>query len=132
MGFQLGNRYGKENKGKLGIGRPKGAKTLHSRDLGPHKVIVATTREFATACREFGPEIISRWVTIMRDNQAALDLRLKAMDRLIERGFGRVPQAHQHLGAFGTYDLDKLTDEQLRTLDGILTLALPDGVGDTD
>jgi hypothetical protein len=49
---------------------------------------------------------------------------------VLDRGFGKAIQAHDHL--VGSYDFSKLTDEQHRTGYEILNLASPTSVGETD
>jgi hypothetical protein len=56
---------------------------------------------------------------------------LAACKEILDRGFGKAAQAHTREGRVGSYDLSKLSDDQLQSLYGTLRLASA-GVGDTD
>lgn len=55
--------------------------------------------------------------------------RVAAANALLDRGFGKPPQAVQHSGSVGTYDLSKVTDAELDALESILG-RLADAGGD--
>jgi hypothetical protein len=46
-----------------------------------------------------------------------------------ERAFGKARQAIDHAGAIGSYDLTRLTDDQLTALVAILAPAVTSGEG---
>ncbi len=46
--------------------------------------------------------------------------RATAAQALLDRGYGRSVQAHNHSGAVGTYDLTKVSDADLDRLEAIL------------
>jgi len=51
---------------------------------------------------------------------------------LLDRGYGKPTQSTKGSMTVGTYDLSKLTDEQLRASYEILRLAAPDTIGEAD
>jgi hypothetical protein len=59
------------------------------------------------------------------------EMRMKAAGMIMDRGIGKPNQMVKVGGVIGTYDLTKLTDEQLQFVYGTLRLAST-GVGDTD
>jgi hypothetical protein len=69
-----------------------------------------------------------------RDDQAGGGEALRA-DRhvnfcgLKDRGYGKPPQAIQHTGAVGSYDLTKVNDDDLDRLEAILRAASVTGGG---
>lgn len=46
--------------------------------------------------------------------------RVAASIAILDRGYGKPPQAVRHSGTLGTYDLSQLSDEQLESLETIL------------
>jgi hypothetical protein len=57
---------------------------------------------------------------------------IAAADRLLDRAYGKSAPDRSPPGFVGSYDLDKLTNEQLHTVTSILKLAPEGAVGDTD
>lgn len=55
--------------------------------------------------------------------------RVSAANAILDRGYGKPTQSLQHSGAIGTYDLSKVSDDQLDQLEEILG-PLADAGGD--
>jgi phage terminase small subunit len=46
--------------------------------------------------------------------------RVAAANAILDRGYGKPTQAHQHSGAIGSYDLTRISDGDLQKLESIL------------
>jgi hypothetical protein len=57
---------------------------------------------------------------------------MKAAVIVMDRGVGKPIQIVKHGGAIGSYDLSKLSDEQIRLQRELLRIAAPATIGDTD
>ena len=66
--------------------------------------------ELAKAAREYSMEALALYVRFMRNPKLTPDERIKAADRILDRGYGR-PKERIELAKI--LDLGKLTDEQL-------------------
>lgn len=55
--------------------------------------------------------------------------RVSAIKELLDRGYGKATQAIEHTGAVGTYDLTKVKDADLDSLETILRAASVTGGG---
>lgn len=54
--------------------------------------------------------------------------KVAAANALLDRAYGKAPQSVKHSGNVGTYDLSKLSDDELDRLENILgPLAFNDG-----
>jgi hypothetical protein len=49
--------------------------------------------------------------------------RISAITLILDRGYGKPAQAQHLSGAVGTYDLSKLSDDELECVDAILSRA---------
>ena len=70
--------------------------------------------------RECAPEAVSTLKTIMLNEKAPPAARISAATALLDRGYGRPPQAVDLKAQ--PYDLDKLNDAQLEQLEQILMI----------
>ena len=117
------------------MGRRGGSKPIERRGGRQKGTPNRVTGEIRALAADYGPDCIAGLAEIGIDpkTRSANEMtRMAAIRELLDRGYGRPAQALQHSGAVGSYDLGKLTHEQLVTLDEILTLATPDGIGDVD
>jgi hypothetical protein len=101
------------------VGRPKGAVNL-------------STREMKAKAQGYGDEALDVLMTIARDKTQPPEARIKAAEKVLDRGYGKPRQAVQHGGAVGAYDFSRLPDEQLRIVYDGLKAASIDGLGDVD
>lgn len=53
--------------------------------------------------------------------------RVSAIKEMFDRGWGKASQAIEHSGAIGSYDLTKVSDEDLARLEAILGSIADDG-----
>lgn len=110
----------KENRGgrREGAGRPQGAR---SRATKAHK---ATLSDLA---RQHTSVALTALVDIAKKGESE-SARVAAANALLDRAYGKPTQSHEHKGAIGTYDLTKLSDDELDRLESILgPLALSGG-----
>lgn len=110
----------KENRGgrREGAGRPQGAR---SRATKAHK---ATLSDLA---REHTDTALRALVDIAKKGESE-NARVAAANSLLDRAYGKPTQSHEHKGAIGTYDLTKMSDDELDRLEAILgPLALAGG-----
>lgn len=105
-----------------GSGRPKGAKTSRFKEA---RLTVSDLAKVHTVDAILALAVIAKTGKVEAS-------RVAAANSLLDRAYGRPPQAVQHSGAIGTYDLTNLSDDQLAQLESILgPLALADAGGDT-
>jgi len=102
-------------KGKKTGGRRKG--TLNH-----------ATREIKELAGALVPEAYTQLGRLLRAKGTAEASRLRAIEIVFERAFGRPSQAVKLSGAVGAYDLTKLSNEKLSTLESILHSAALAGV----
>jgi hypothetical protein len=92
-----------------GPGRPKGMRNK-------------ATREIKMLAQKYGPDIIKRLAKIAKSEDHKDQIR--AMEVLLDRGYGKATQAHEHSGPDGGpiehMDVTNLTDAEL---DAFETLA---------
>jgi hypothetical protein len=88
-----------------------------------------SNREIRAAAAKYGPQAIKALADLLESENETV--RMNAADKLLDRGFGRPAQEQRHSGAIGSYDLTRLTDEQLHTVYDILRIASV-GIGDVD
>ncbi|MGB1561564.1 MAG: hypothetical protein ACPHN2_08710 [Sinimarinibacterium flocculans] len=95
---------------RAGAGRPTGARNRATKDLK------ASLSEIA---RKHTPTAIAALVSVAKrsDSDSA---RVAAANALLDRAYGKPSQAHHHTGAVGSYDLTKVSDEDLDRLESIL------------
>lgn len=83
--------------------------------------------------KDYAPEALQTLAGIMRDKKQPSASRVSAATAILDRGYGRPPQAVLHQGHDGGalgFDPTKLTDDQVRTLLGIFgPLAGPEDHG---
>jgi hypothetical protein len=92
-------------------GRPRRPETIAARQ------IFVTVR---TAARALTQEAVDTLAAVMRDGRAPPTARISAAVALLDRGHGRPSQAVElNVG----YDLDRLTDDELDTLEQIIERA---------
>jgi Family of unknown function (DUF5681) len=94
-------------------GRPKKPDTIEA------KKIIADVR---TLARELAPEAVATLKSVMQDPKSPPAARIGAATVILDRGYGKPGQAVTVSGAVEMYDLEKLSDEDLETLERILTL----------
>jgi hypothetical protein len=75
--------------------------------------------------RSHSPAAITTVAKIMRDEQSPPAARVGAANAILDRAHGRPTQAIAHTVA--PYDLDKLNQEQLELLEGLVVIATPTG-----
>ena len=78
-----------------------------------------------------GPAAVDFIVGIMNNKGEPTETRLKAAKEVLDRGFGKAAQPLRADRGASSYDITKLTDEQLR-LGYELARAASTGIGDTD
>lgn len=102
----------KSNRGgkRPGAGRKPGVK---DRATGQMR---ASLQELARRDTELALATLRRVAKGSESDAAAVS----AANALLDRGYGRPSQAVQHCGSIGTYDLTKLSDDQLQLLESIL------------
>lgn len=75
---------------------------------------------------------IETLANVMVSESAADSARVSAANSILDRGFGKPPQAVSHSGAIGTFDASKLTDDELAVLEPILARLAGVGVAGGD
>ena len=101
----------------------------NGRPPGP---ILANSRELKLYTQQYGTAAVDKIFAIMNDEKSDIRVQLDAAVHLLDRGYGKPAQSTKVSGAVGTYDLSKLTDEQLRSTYEVLKLAAPDTIGEAD
>ena len=87
------------------------------------------TREVKDLARAYVPAAIKELGRLATKAESET-ARVAAIGMLLDRAHGKPAQAVKHSGTVGTYDLSKLTDEQISNLEAILG-PLADAGGDT-
>jgi hypothetical protein len=102
----------------------KGQKTGGRKAGVPNKA----TREIKALAQSYGPAAIRELARLAKaaDSETA---RVSAIKELLDRAYGKAPQAVQHSGQVGTYDLTKVKDDELEALEAILRAATVTGGG---
>jgi hypothetical protein len=101
-------------------GRPKRTQTIKVRK------IVADAK--AAAC-ELTQDAIDTLSSVMKDAKAPPAARVGAANAILDRAHGRPSQAIAHSGSVATWDLDRLSDEQLQELERLMTIIELPGPG---
>jgi hypothetical protein len=85
------------------------------------------TGEIKALARSYAPAAMKELarLSVKAESEQA---RVAAIKELFDRGFGKATQAVQHSGSVGTYDLTKVTDDDLDRLENILRAASVTGV----
>jgi|SRR6185312_2404724 len=97
----------------------KGKKTGGGSRIGrPNKA----TSDIKAIAQEYGPIAISVLAGIMRDARAPHASRVAAADKLLDRGFGKAPQAIAVSGGEKPVEIRQLSRDELRAS---LQLAIP-------
>lgn len=93
----------------------RGKKTGGRRAGTPNRA----TREIKALAATHGPAMIKELARLAKaaESEAA---RVSAIGMMLDRAYGKATQAVQHSGSLGTYDLTKLTDDELDRLETIL------------
>jgi hypothetical protein len=87
------------------------------------------TREITELVRQYVPAAIRELARLAKAAESET-ARVSAIGMLLDRAYGKPSQAIQHSGSAGTYDLTKVTDEDLDRLEAILGPIAQSG-GDT-
>lgn len=66
----------------------------------------------------------------MNQKKAPPAARVAAANSILDRGWGKAPQALEHSGAVGSYDLTRIKNGDLDALEAILRAASVTGGGD--
>lgn len=74
--------------------------------------------------RQHTPEAMEILVSIMRHHKTPPAARAMACNSIIDRAYGKAPQAIEHSGHISALDVTKLTDEQLDAIAALVTPAL--------
>jgi hypothetical protein len=98
----------------------------------PPKQILQNAREFKLYAQQYCAAALDKIYAIMNDEKTDIRVQLDAAIHILDRGHGKPVQSTKGTMAVGTYDLSKLTDEQLRTSYEILRLAAPETIGEAD
>jgi hypothetical protein len=77
------------------------------------------TREITELARRLVPAAIRELGKLLKDAQSE-SAKVAAIGMVFDRAYGKAPQAIQHSGTIGTYDLTKLKDADLDKLEAIL------------
>ncbi|ENN86057.1 hypothetical protein RHSP_31908 [Rhizobium freirei PRF 81] len=110
----------KENRGgkRQGAGRPQGARSRATRE---HKATLSDLARVHTSVA------LQALVDIAKKGESE-SARVAAANSLLDRAYGKATQAHEHRGSIGTYDLSKMSDDELDRLETILgPLAISSG-----
>jgi hypothetical protein len=112
-----------------GAGRPPGIVSA------PRRAIRAAAAEYATLALQSLANILLRAEAADERRSGAERPRdadvIAAAKEVLDRASGRTAPGRPPHSLVGTYDIDKLTDEQLHTVADILRLATPEGaIGD--
>lgn len=75
-----------------GAGRPKGK---------PNKVTAEARATIASRAREFSDEALEALAGILRSPDAPAAAKVSAATSLLDRGYGKPPQSHEHSGEGG-------------------------------
>lgn len=102
-------------KGKKTGGRVKGV---------PNRA----TREIKSLAQSYGPAVIKHLYKLSKEAESEA-AQVAAGKELLDRAYGKSPQAVQHSGAIGSYDLSKVSDGDLKQLEAILGTAAVTGGG---
>lgn len=89
----------------------------------------AAKRALAEMAKDYAPGALKTLAEISKAGESE-SARVSAATAILDRAYGKPPQAHQHSGAIGTYDLSKATDEQLATLESVLGSIADTGGGE--
>lgn len=103
-----------------GAGRRKGSVARATRDQK------GTLGELA---RRYTGVAMATLARVAKSGQSE-SAQVAASIAILDRGYGKPAQAVQHSGSIGTYDLRKLSDDQISSLETILG-PLADSDGDT-
>src|SRR5271157_749430 len=98
----------------------------------PPKQILQNAREFKIYAQQYGAQALDKIFAIMNDEKTDVRVQLDAAVHILDRAYGKPTQSTKGTVTVGTYDLSKLTDEQLRASYEILRLAAPDTIGEAD
>ncbi|MGM4891252.1 hypothetical protein [Tardiphaga sp. 839_C3_N1_4] len=77
------------------------------------------TQEITTLARAHVPAALQELGRLATEAQSET-ARVSAIGMILDRAYGKPSQAIQHSGSVGTYDLTKVTDEDLDRLEAIL------------
>lgn len=86
------------------------------------------TREIKALAQSYGAGAI-RELARLSTKAESETARVSAIKELLDRAYGKAPQAIQHSGHLGTYDLTKVSDDDIERLESILRAASVTGGG---
>lgn len=88
------------------------------------------TREITDLAKALVPAAIKELGRLLKEAESET-AKLKAVEIVFERAYGKPSQSIQHGGAIGSFDPTALTDEQIRNLERILG-PIAAGAGDAE
>ena len=112
---------GPAKKVKKKPGPPKGTRYGGRQKGTPNK----TTAEMKELAAAYGPKALKFLGQVMEDDKNPIEVRVKASDHLLNRGYGKPAQTTNlaghdggplDLGSLGDADLDTLAEKLLQTL----------------
>ena len=103
----------------------KGRKTGGRKAGTPNK----STHEIKELAGALVPGAIAQLGKLLNASGTGEGARLRAIEVVFERAFGRAPQAVQHSGAIGTFDLTHASDDDVIALEAILARIANIGAG---
>lgn len=103
---------------------PKGAKFGGRKAGTPNKA----TREIKELAQSYAPASMKELARLAKAAESET-ARVAAIKEIFDRAYGKAPQAIEHSGTLGTYDLTKVSDGQIDELEAILRAASVTGGG---
>jgi hypothetical protein len=77
------------------------------------------TREISELAKGYAPAAVKELARLATKAESET-ARVAAIDKLLDRAFGKARQSVEHSGSIGTYDLTKVSDADLDRLESIL------------
>lgn len=113
---------------------PRGAEPGKRRGGRKAGIPNKATREIQDVARQYAPAAVRQLAKLGgllprgRGKAESEQARATSCNSILDRAYGKPAQAVAHSGAIGTFDLTKLTDDELTTLEPILArIALAGG-----
>jgi hypothetical protein len=85
-----------------------------------NKLTQKQRRTLTDIARTHTEEAVKTLVSVMKDKAAPHAAKVSASNSLLDRAWGKPSQSVHHSGSVGTYDLTKLSDDELDRLESIL------------
>lgn len=86
------------------------------------------TREIKELAGALVPHAYTQLGRLLKAKGTGETARLRAIEIVFERAFGKAPQAVKHSGSIGSYDLTKLSTHEIKQVVAILERATPERV----